>query len=117
MEKRAAKTRRNATSERRDVMRRSITRALKNAALPRKHPNTTHTKTFLYAHPVFAQTLLMPSSIFGAPATAKPSLASLVTCDPAHTSAITSPATRKAAAAPRFAGITRKYQAVVNASV
>lgn len=69
---------------------------LKNAALPRKHPNTTHVKTFLYAHPVFAQTDFMPWSIFGAPATAKPSLAIFVTCDPAHTSAMHSPATRNA---------------------
>ena len=46
-----------------------------------------------------------------------PALASFVTWDPAHTSAMTSPAILHVAAMPMFAGTDRMDHAVVNARV
>ncbi|MNY80714.1 hypothetical protein D3C86_2219000 [compost metagenome] len=59
----------------------------------------------------------MNPSILGASASAIPARASFVTCEPAQTSAMTSPAILHVAAMPMFAGTDRMDHAVVNARV
>jgi hypothetical protein len=93
--------------------------AAKNAADPRKHPNVTVANVRSFPHPVSRPHASIRSSIFGAIAIASANLASFVTCEPAQTNAITSPAALNVApsVAADSGGIPRSVHAAVKARV